>query len=112
MGGGLRVSECCELRVKDLDFDQGLVYVRAGKGNKDRSTLLAQRGRDDLRAQLAKAHALYRRDRDSGVAGVWLPDALARKYPNGVSEPAGSGVPHRSALDRPACGRRPSASHQ
>ena len=38
-GGGLRVSECCELRIKDIDFDQGLVVVRSGKGDKDRSTL-------------------------------------------------------------------------
>jgi integron integrase len=86
-GGGLRVSECCELRVKDLDFDQGLVFVRAGKGNKDRSTLLAEQGRDALHAHLRKAHALYRRDRESGVAGVWLPDALERKYPNARREP-------------------------
>ena len=43
-GGGLRVSECCQLRVKDVDFDQGLVFVRSGKGDKDRSTLLAEVG--------------------------------------------------------------------
>jgi len=49
-GGGLRVTECCELRIKDIDFDQGLVFVRSGKGDKDRSTLLAEVGRDDLRA--------------------------------------------------------------
>lgn len=47
-GGGLRVTECCELRIKDLDFDQGLVVVRRGKGDKDRSTLLAEAGRDEL----------------------------------------------------------------
>jgi site-specific recombinase XerC len=41
-GGGLRVSECCELRIKDVDFDQGLVTVRGGKGAKDRATLLAE----------------------------------------------------------------------
>jgi site-specific recombinase XerD len=42
-GGGLRVSGYCELRIKDLDFDQGLVFVRDGKDGKDRSTLLAER---------------------------------------------------------------------
>jgi len=41
-GGGLRVSEYCELRVKDIDFDQGLIFVRSGKGDKDRSTLLPE----------------------------------------------------------------------
>lgn len=86
-GGGLRVSECCELRVKDLDFDQGLVFVRSGKGDKDRSTLLAEAGRDELRAHLAKTSALYRQDRTSGVAGVWMPHALDRKYPNAGREP-------------------------
>ena len=81
-GGGLRVSECCQLRVKDIDFDQSLVFVRSGKGNKDRSTLLAEIGRDELRAQLRKAEALHQADRQSGLAGVWMPDALDRKYPN------------------------------
>ena len=49
-GGGLRVSECCELRIKDLDFDQGLLTVRSGKGNKDRATLLPEGVREELRA--------------------------------------------------------------
>ena len=85
-GGGLRVSECCELRVKDIDFDQGLLFVRAGKGNKDRSTLLAEAGRDELRAHLHSAEALHQSDRRAGLAGVWLPDALERKYPNAGRE--------------------------
>ena len=85
-GGGLRVSECCELRIKDIDFDQGLLFVRAGKGNKDRSTLLADVGRDELRAQLRRAEALHENDRRSGLAGVWVPDALDRKYPNAGRE--------------------------
>ena len=85
-GGGLRVSECCQLRVKDVDFDQGLVFVRSGKGNKDRSTLLVEVGREELRAQLKGSEALYRSDRDSGLAGVWMPDALDRKYPNAGQE--------------------------
>ena len=85
-GGGLRVSECCELRVKDLDFDQGLVVVRGGKGGKDRSTLLAETGRDELRAHLQGSEALHRADRQAGLAGVWLPEAVARKYPNAARE--------------------------
>lgn len=56
-GGGLRVSECCQLRVKDIDFDQGLVFVRGGKGDTDRSTLLAETGRDRLREHLRVAEA-------------------------------------------------------
>ena len=81
-GGGLRVSECCQLRVKDIDLDQGLVFVRSGKGDKDRSTLLAEAGRGELRAQLEKAEALHRKDRAAGLAGVWMPVALGRKYPS------------------------------
>jgi integron integrase len=85
-GGGLRVSECCELRIKDLDFDQGLVVVRRGKGDKDRSTLLAEVGRDELRAHLRTSELQHQADRHAGLAGVWMPDALDRKYPNAGRE--------------------------
>lgn len=85
-GGGLRVSECCELRVKDLDFEQGLVFVRSGKGDKDRSTLLAEAGSEELHAHLRSAETLHRSDRVSGLAGVWLPHALDRKYPSSGQE--------------------------
>ncbi len=85
-GGGLRVRECCELRIKDLDFDRSLIFVRGGKGAKDRSTLLAETGRDDLRAHLHESEAWYRVDREAKLAGVWLPDAVDRKYPNAGPE--------------------------
>jgi integron integrase len=85
-GGGLRVSECCELRVKDIDFDQGLLIVRGGKGANDRSTLLPDAVREELQAQLRKTESLHRTDRESGLAGVWLPEALDRKYPNAGRE--------------------------
>lgn len=81
-GGGLRVSECCELRVKDVDFDQGLLFVRAGKGAKDRATLLPAAIREDLRRHLAAVQALHEADRKAGLAGVALPDAIERKYPH------------------------------
>ena len=85
-GGGLRVFECCELRIKDIDFDQGLVFVRRGKGDKDRSTLLADVGREELRAHLRESEAQHQADRQAGLAGVWMPDALDRKYPNAGRE--------------------------
>jgi integron integrase len=85
-GGGLRVSECCELRIKDLDFDQALIVIRSGKGMKDRSTLLGETCQERLRAQLQKAEAIYRADRNAGLAGVWLSDALERKYPTAGCE--------------------------
>jgi integron integrase len=85
-GGGLRVSECCELRVKDIDFGQGLVIVRSGKGDKDRSTLLPQAIRDKLECQIDRAMAVFKADRAAGLAGVWLPDALERKYPHAGRE--------------------------
>jgi len=83
-GGGLRVTECCQLRLKDVDFDQGLLFVRAGKGDKDRTTLLADMCRDPLRAHLRAVATIHRSDRQSGLPGVWLPDARPlRPDPNG-----------------------------
>jgi integron integrase len=104
-GGGLRVSECCELRIKDIDFDQGLVVVRRGKGDKDRSTLLAEVGRDDLRAHMRESEAQHHIDRKAGLAGVWMPDALDRKYPNAGRELAWYWVfPSRTLSTDPRAG--------
>lgn len=85
-GGGLRISECCELRIKDIDFDQGLIVVRGGKGGKDRSTLLGEAVGDALREQLRKAETLHRADRRVGLAGVSLHDGVDRKFPNAGRE--------------------------
>jgi integrase len=67
-------------------FDQSLVFVRAGKGDKDRSTLLAEVGRGELRAHIRDNEQLHRVDRAAGLAGLWMPAALDRKHPNAGRE--------------------------
>ncbi|MDQ6998023.1 MAG: integron integrase [Mariprofundus sp.] len=81
-GGGLRLMEVLRLRVQDIDFGNGYIMVRAGKGDKDRSTLLPQSVRDELEQHLQRVKHLFERDLAEGTANVWLPGALAKKYPN------------------------------
>lgn len=83
-GTGMRKTECLRLRVKDLDFDRGVIVVREGKGNKDRRTLLPKSLVSALRDQLKYAHALWRGDRAAARPGVEIPPGLARKYPRAV----------------------------
>lgn len=80
-GSGLRLMECCRLRVKDIDFGMKEIQVRCGKGNRDRRTLLPTSLIDSLQAQIKSVRALHKYDRDMGWGEVWLPDALSRKYP-------------------------------
>lgn len=80
-GTGLRLMEALRLRVKDVDFDRRLIIVREGKGAKDRIVMLPERLDAPLRVQLERSHALWTQDRSEQRPGVWLPDALARKYP-------------------------------
>jgi len=84
-GGGLRVSECCRLRVQHVDFDNNAMRV-LGKGDKFRTTLLPERLKDPLRRHLARVREIFDQDRAASVAGVHLPDALDRKYPNAATE--------------------------
>ena len=85
-GSGLRLGELLRLRVKDLDFDGGLVVVRSGKGDKDRATLLPVTLCDELHAHLAKVRAWHEVDVANGYGEAPLPDALARKHPNAGRE--------------------------
>ena len=85
-GSGLRLMECLELRIKDLDFGRGEIRVRRGKGGKDRLTMLPAGLAESLRAHLERVHEQHRRDLSTGAGYVELPDALERKYPNAASE--------------------------
>lgn len=80
-GSGMRLLEGLRLHVKDVDFDRHLIVVREGKGGKDRVVMLPRALDAALHAQLDAARRCWQADRDAGRAGVWLPHALAVKYP-------------------------------
>lgn len=80
-GTGMRLLEGLRLRVKDVDFERREIIVREGKGAKDRVTVLPENLILPLKEQLKLAQALHRRDLDAGYGEVWLPGALAQKYP-------------------------------
>ncbi len=85
-GAGLRLAECLRLRVQDLDFLQGLLTVRAGKGDKDRTTVLPGTIQSELKVHLKRVNVQYQHDLADGYADVYLPNAIARKYPSAGKE--------------------------
>lgn len=85
-GAGLRLMECIRLRVKDLDFERKLIYVRSAKGNKDRTTLFPKSIQLEMRHQLEKVKRSHDEDLVQGYGRVYLPEALARKYPHAAQE--------------------------
>ena len=87
-GSGLRSAELLSLRVKDVDFGSCNIIVRSGKGDKDRSTMLPQRLIPDLKLQITKVQQLHAQDISDGYGEVYLPNALARKYPSAAKETA------------------------
>jgi integron integrase len=85
-GAGLRLMECCRLRVKDIDFSRNEIVVRSGKGNKDRYTTLPSTVRDSLVQHLRVAKLQHDDDLKRRLGRVSLPNALDRKYPNAGKE--------------------------
>ncbi|CAN5876313.1 integron integrase [soil metagenome] len=85
-GSGLRLLECLRLRVKDLDFAVGQVTVRDGKGSKDRISVLPATLHQPLQDQLVSVKQIHEQDLRRGYGAVYLPGALARKYPGAPQE--------------------------
>jgi integron integrase len=85
-GAGLRLLECLQLRVKDVDFAGHLVRVREGKGNRDRVALLPEIVRGPLAEHLDRVRRVHRRDVERGGGRVRLPSAMARKLPAAAQE--------------------------
>lgn len=85
-GSGLRIMELARLRVLDVDFEGNLIVVRTGKGDKDRSTILSEAVKEPLQLHIDKVKALHDRDLSAGHGEVYLPTALARKYPKAAKE--------------------------
>ena len=81
-GSGLRLMELARLRVKDIDFGSNLIFVRASKGDKDRTTILPETVKDILKLHMDEVKRLHDKDLAGGHGEVYLPDALERKYPN------------------------------
>lgn len=84
-GSGLRQSECLRLRVKDLDFEFNQLWVRNGKGKKDRTTVMPAAVEENLKNQIKRVALLHKKDKKKGFGAVVLPNALSEKYPHLVT---------------------------
>src|SRR5215212_6283090 len=84
-GTGMRIMEGLRLRVKDVDFERRAIIVREGKGAKDRVVMLPASLVPALREHIAQARLLWAADHAAGRAGVFMPDALDRKYPRAAA---------------------------
>ena len=107
-GSGLRLMECLRLRIQDLDFGFRQIVIRDGKGRKDRVTVMPTQLIDSLKKQVEKSRIIHQQDLVDGFGGIFLPEALRRKWKNACFEfkwqylfPAGSiSVDPRSGVKR------------
>jgi integron integrase len=105
-GGGLRLLECLRLRIKDIDFARGQVVIRGGKGDKDRVTMLPDKLKLELQGHLAEVRRIYAAELAAGRGEVWLPEALAVKFPKAAREWAWQWVfPARQLSKDPESGK-------
>ena len=107
-GTGMRLMEGVRLRIIDVDFDRQVIMVREAKGNKDRVVMLPRVLLAPLRAQMQAARTVWERDRAAQRAGIYLPDALDKKYPNAgkswgwfwLFPAAGEAIDPRTGIER------------
>jgi len=85
-GCGLRLNECLQLRVKDIDFGYKKIIIRNAKGGHERATILPESLIEPLKDHLKKVKTLHETDLKEGFGSVYMPDALDRKYPNAVRQ--------------------------
>lgn len=85
-GTGMRLMECIRLRILDIDFEYSQIIIREGKGKKDRIVPLPQRLKEPLSKQIDRVRMLHDKDLEQGYGEVFLPGALAKKYPNAAKE--------------------------
>lgn len=105
-GTGMRLMECLRLRIKDVDFERNQIMVHGGKGDKDRTTMLPDKVKLELQRHLERVRLLWEKDVQEGFGEVYLPEALARKYPNAAREWGWQWVfPSRSRSRDPRSGR-------
>jgi integron integrase len=106
-GTGMRLMELLRLRIKDMDLERGQIVVRAGKGDKDRVTMVPDLLRPVLAKHLQGVKLWHEDDLRQGLGAVWLPEGLARKYPQAAREWAWQWVfPARNIAVDPADGMR------
>ncbi len=82
-GSGMRLLECCRLRVKDVDFERRQLTIRRGKGNRDRAAILPEAVRVELEKHLRGVHTRWEKDLEEGAGWVEMPDAMGLKHPSG-----------------------------
>jgi integrase len=94
-GAGLRLMEGLRLRVKDIAFDRLAIYVRGGKGGKDRVSMLPSDLVDPLNVHLSQVRLTFDRDLERGIAGVYLPFALPQVSERDARVAVAVGLPCR-----------------
>ncbi|MCF7873590.1 MAG: integron integrase [Candidatus Omnitrophica bacterium] len=85
-GSGLRLMELVRLRVQDIDLENNILFIRNSKGDRDRTTVIAECLKSELQKQLQKARKIHKEDLKLGYGKVSLPNRLRHKYPNAAKE--------------------------